>query len=118
MDREPILKTIGHKQLVSMITPDEVTQTKPLLEQFFTDYKLFDAKLLATLAYLIGIKQGVHEMQGETNKGKSLAEQLLKVYNIGKLHGFNEGVILVTKEARAQIEIEVNKANPARKAFQ
>jgi len=62
MDKTSILKSHGHKAIIQTLTRADTQQAAELLKPFLHDLSDAGLKKVAILAYLIGIKQGHHEM--------------------------------------------------------
>lgn len=93
---QPLLEELGHHELLSMITQEEVHTAQKLLTPFLKEYSRAGVEKVAILAYLFGVKQGYHEMFGE-NARRNLASHLLDVSYAGKVYGFMEAVLLFGK---------------------
>ena len=93
---QPLLEELGHHELLSIITSEEVYAAQQLLAPFLKEYSRAGVEKVAVLAYLFGIKQGYHEMYGE-NAGRNLASHLIDVSYAGKVYGFMEAVLLFGK---------------------
>lgn len=92
----PLLEELGHHELLSMVTPEEVHAAQELLAPFLKEYGLAGVEKVAVLAYLFGVKQGYHEMCGGNARG-NLASHLVKVTYAGQVHGFMEAALLFGK---------------------
>lgn len=90
---EPLLKSIGHETLISMITPEEVEEARALLEKFLKGCQHIDIEKKVVLAYLFGVHQGINEMF-EARSGKTLADRLTGVYRMGQQHGMTQAILL------------------------
>lgn len=93
MENQPLLEELGHHELLSMITPEEVKAAQKTLAPFLKEYKAAGVEKVAVLAYLFGVKQGIQEMYSQ-NAGKCLSTCLIDVNYMGKLQGFMEAILL------------------------
>lgn len=92
----PLLKKLGHHELLSMITQEEIHTTQKLLALFPKEYGWAGVEKAAILAYLFGANQGYHEMYGENGR-KNLISHLIAVSYAGKVYGFMDAVVLFGK---------------------
>lgn len=92
----PLLEELGHHELLSMITQEEVHAAQKLLTPFLKEYSRAGVEKVAILAYLFGVKQGLHEMFGG-NARRNLASHLVDVSYAGKVYGFMEAALLFGK---------------------
>jgi len=94
MDNDtPLLKSLGYERLLETMTPDDTQQAFELLDSFFRAFSGVGADKIAVLAYLFGVKQGIHEGRGPTDK-KAFEAQLYRLYEMGKQHGLRQMALL------------------------
>jgi len=62
MDKPPLLKSHGHIAIIEGLTRTDTQQAVELLKPFLHDLSDAGLEKVAILAYMIGIKQGRHEM--------------------------------------------------------
>ena len=83
------------RPLLEELTPEEVHEAQELLAPFLKEYGPAGVEKVAVLAYLFGVKQGCHEMYGDTRG--NLASHFADVNYMGKVYGFMQAMLLFCK---------------------
>lgn len=92
----PLLIEMGYRELLDMVTPEEVRMAQVLLSPFLKEYGPAGVEKVAVLSYLFGVKQGCHEMCGDNPRG-SLISHLIDANYMGRVYGFLQASLLSGK---------------------
>lgn len=92
--QDPLLKLLGYKTLLEMITTEDLQEAKFLLGRFLHDFKGVDPEQIALLSYLFGTKQRSHDIYGLDARGKSFADRMTELYQMGRNRGIYEVLLL------------------------
>ena len=114
MSEKSLLQILGYREMLGLITPEEIRSAMKDLKPFLKEFKVVDPGVVAVLAYLFGIQQGYHEMYGEQATG-NLASKIMQVNHMGKVYGFVEAMVLFNDKghlASMQFSNEVPPLDP------
>lgn len=96
-DDTPLLKSIGYQCMLETMGPEDASEAKALLRQFLHDFTGVETEKVAILAYLLGVKQGVHEMCDE-GRNHYLEEKIYRAHRMGLQHGYHHMAIMFGAE--------------------
>jgi len=96
MGNEPLLRSKSYLDIIDTLTPQEAQEAQALLKPMLDDFLAIDRNSFVVLAYLIGVREGIHQMRNEDSR-KSISEHLSEIYSMGKAHGLATATLMFNK---------------------